>query len=622
MALVRLNFRNLTLFEDEEAGDTHMAMYATVRDNVGGVVATFRWNNAGAKVNETNTYALDNDPSNPSVIDVELPGVSTISIEAYADDDQGWPTSGSNENALGNASVTFDSRVTSTMGSLTIGPTTTDNGNTGYQIVAEATLIAAPAPARVRIQLKNLVLYEDEEAGDTHMGVYVHARGAGIDQEIFRWNNAGNKVNEVNSYNLDVGGASTTIVLSLTGPTLIWVEGYADDDQDWPSGGSNENSLGQASITIDPGDPSTVGNRQLGPTRTDNDNTGYVINLGIDVLPGAGAGPDLSIVGLEVTQAIQHFRSALGTDNTVPLVAGKVTLVRAYLDSGLDPAAGNATVPNVTGTITVNGTVIVPIAPMTAQPIASVNPANFTDTLNFLIPADLAKGTLTITAQATVGASLSNPETVMVSFNATKQRQIVIMRINVGSASAPTRPAYIAAVNRLPLVYPIATDPAVSIVYSIPSGTEVWTNTEDLSNDDGMGSLLEDIEDTQEDFDDDHKLYGMTPDCMMSRFGDSTENQAIGFSCLLRSIAHELGHLYDLDHAPCGNPDDPDDDFVPSSGLVGEIGVDVVGQVAFAPTVSDFMSYCGSGSCACNGAGYEGQWVSAYHWNKLFNAFR
>ena len=51
--------------------------------------------------------------------------------------------------------------------------------------------------------------------------VYVHARGPGIDQEIFRWNNAGNEVNEVNSYNLDVGGAATTIVLNLTGPTLI-----------------------------------------------------------------------------------------------------------------------------------------------------------------------------------------------------------------------------------------------------------------------------------------------------------------------------------------------------------------------------------------------------------------
>jgi hypothetical protein len=622
MARVRLTFRNLTLFEDEEAGDTHMALYAAVRDDTGAVITTFRWNNVGVKVNETNTYALDNDPSNQNVLDVDVPGLSTISIEAYADDDQDWPTASSHENALGSAVATFDTRVISTLGSLTIGPTTTDNGNTGYQVVVEVEPVSVPISARVRIQLRNLVLYEDEEAGDTHMAVYLHARGPNIEQEIFRWNNAGNKVNEVNSYNLDSGGGGTTIALDLTGPTLIWVEGYADDDQDWPQNGSNENSLGQASILVDPADPSTLGSRQVGPTRTDNGNTGYVINLSIDVLPGAGAGPQLSIIGIEVTQAIQHFRSGLGADNTVPLVAGKATLVRAYLDSGLDPATGNPTVPNVTGTVTVNGTTIAPLAAMTAQPITTVNPANFTDTLNFLIPPDLAQGTLNIIAQAFAGTNISNPQAVTVTLSPTNPRQIVIMRINVGAASAPSRVAYVSAVNRLPLVYPIATDAATAIVYSIPSGTEVWTNTENLGTDDGMDSLLEDIEDTQEDFDDEHKLYGMTADCMMSRYGMSKENQGIGFSCLMESIAHELGHLYGLDHAPCGNPDSPDDDFVPPNGLVGEFGVDVVGRVAFPSNTSDFMSYCGSTPCPCNGAGYENQWVSAYHWNKLFNAFR
>jgi len=83
LSLIRLDFRDLTLFENEEFGDSQMAMYATVRDATSGVVATFRWNNAGEEVNETNTYSLDNDPSNPNVVDVELPGVSTISIEAY-----------------------------------------------------------------------------------------------------------------------------------------------------------------------------------------------------------------------------------------------------------------------------------------------------------------------------------------------------------------------------------------------------------------------------------------------------------------------------------------------------------------------------------------------------------
>src|ERR1043165_9134796 len=70
MSLIRMNFRNLTLYEDEEWGSTHMALYVTVRDNVGATVGTFRWNNAGGEVDETDTYALDNDPSNPNVIDV------------------------------------------------------------------------------------------------------------------------------------------------------------------------------------------------------------------------------------------------------------------------------------------------------------------------------------------------------------------------------------------------------------------------------------------------------------------------------------------------------------------------------------------------------------------------
>jgi hypothetical protein len=118
----------LSLFEDEEAGDTHMAMYATVRDSAGATVGQFQWNNAGNKVDETNTYPLNNDPGNISTIDVELDSFATLTVEGFADDDQDWPNAGSNENSLGSATVTFDPRVAATLNSLVIGPTTTDNG--------------------------------------------------------------------------------------------------------------------------------------------------------------------------------------------------------------------------------------------------------------------------------------------------------------------------------------------------------------------------------------------------------------------------------------------------------------------------------------------------------------
>src|SRR5712691_8356806 len=116
MPRMRIDFRLLTLFEDEEAGDTHMAMYATVKDSGGTTVAQFQWNNGNHTVNETNTYPLNNDPSNLSTIDFELDTFATLTVEAYADDDQDWPTAGSNENSLGSANTTFDPRVPATLG--------------------------------------------------------------------------------------------------------------------------------------------------------------------------------------------------------------------------------------------------------------------------------------------------------------------------------------------------------------------------------------------------------------------------------------------------------------------------------------------------------------------------
>lgn len=638
MPRMRIDFQSLTLFEDEEAGDTHMAMYATVKDSGGTTVAQFKWNNGNNTVNETNTYPLNKDPNNISTIDFELDTFATLTVEAYADDDQDWPTAGSNENSLGSASTTFDPRVPATLGSLMIGPTTTDNGNTGYLVMANVAVVAPTTAADVRLKFENLVLYEDEESGDTHMAIYINVKGPGLDREIFRWNNAGAKVNEVNTYGLDNSPNPTEITLLMTGPTAIIVAGFADDDQDWPSAGSNENALGTAIITVDPSDPSSAGQHQMGPTVTDNGHTGYVVNLTIEILP-ATPQPDLSIVGIEVTQAIQHFHSTLGDitikfdglpvftlsgeDNAVPLVAQKVTLVRAYIDSGVDPSINNGQIPGVTGTLTVSGDAtftLTPIAPFTAQPIAAVDPTKFTDTLNFRIPGDLAMGTLNLVAQATVGSNVSNPQAAAVTFTRVVQLNILMVRVQTATTSAPTRAQYFRAVNQLPLIYPIPTHPAVAIQYWVLPGSEVVMANHDLTTDSGLHDFLGDLEDIQEDTADYKKLYGLLDNAApMKRFGFSRQrdNVAFGFSFIMESVGHELGHLYGLEHAPCGNPDEPiDDDFVPKNGQIGEVGVDPVGQVAFAPTVGDIMSYCGNGLPP-----YENEWISAYHWTKLFLTF-
>lgn len=623
MPRLRFDFRTLTLFEDEEAGDTHMAMYATVVDSNGALVAQFKWNNLGTKVNETATYGLAIDQANPSIIDVDLNTWATIAVQGYADDDNSWPNPGEHENDLGSATAIVDPSVVATLGSISLGPTTTDNGNAGFSVNLAVTIVAAPQPGEVRLQFENLVLYQDEEWGDTHMAVYVYRDAS---TEIFRWNNGSRKVDETATYGLSNGSPSATLRLNVTGPTQIWVEGYADDDQDWPSSGSNENSLGRAVVTIDPSDPSTFGQRQLGPTRTDNDNTGFVINFSAELLPAPGTTAALAITGVEVTQAIQYFQGALGPDNSLPLVADKDTLVRVYLDSGLDASApGGGTVPAVTGTLRVSGSstaTIMPIVPMTAKPSASVNPAVFTDTLNFVIPAAQAQGSLELTVQATGGGSTSAPVALGVSFTATRPRRILMMRLEVDRPGvtwpAPTQATYLAMSNSLPVQYPIATDPAKSIIYATLPGRETYATSADLTTDDGWDSLKDDVEDLQEDYgDDDYKILALLPNGVPSKWGgwgSDWDNYAIVFA---GQQWHELGHAYGLDHAPsqaCNPnpyPDNVDDDFAPPNGMLGGNGVDVVNRRAFSgASTFDTMAYCFP------------RWMSGYHWRKLFNRFK
>ena len=77
-------------------------------------MAQFKWNSGNHTVNETNTYPLNNDPSNLSTLDFELDTYGTLTIEAYTDDDQDWSSSvyaSSNEHSLGSATATFDPRV-------------------------------------------------------------------------------------------------------------------------------------------------------------------------------------------------------------------------------------------------------------------------------------------------------------------------------------------------------------------------------------------------------------------------------------------------------------------------------------------------------------------------------
>ena len=71
-----------------------------------------------------------------------------------------------------------------------------------------------------------------------------------------------------------------------------------------------------------------------------------------------------------------------------------------------------------------------------------------------------------------------------------------------------------------------------------------------------------------------------------------------------QTIAHELGHNMNLDHAPCGSALRPDPYFPYPRGVIGAWGYDLLNEMLVSPETKDLMSYCGP------------KWISDYHFSK------
>jgi hypothetical protein len=67
-----------------------------------------------------------------------------------------------------------------------------------------------------------------------------------------------------------------------------------------------------------------------------------------------------------------------------------------------------------------------------------------------------------------------------------------------------------------------------------------------------------------------------------------------------RIAAHELGHTWDREHAPCGNPPGPDENFPYPNGTIGRVGYDPVADLLKPRESPDVMGYC------------AGPWISDY----------
>ncbi|HUF37144.1 MAG TPA: hypothetical protein VMN57_01365 [Anaerolineales bacterium] len=360
--------------------------------------------------------------------------------------------------------------------------------------------------------------------------------------------------------------------------------------------------------------------------------------------------PRLSVSGMEVTQAIQYYKSAShltdpsdqGADNTVKLAARKPAWVRVYVRSGL--LGGD--IPGVTGTLGISRrfhgafyvhvTTLSPEAPgtvdATADPDYAVERGSLNNTLNFIIPAEQMCGSLSLVANISSPGGLVASMTINVS--ATLQQTLSLRGIMVGyngpASSAPGAPNLTLAAPTLAnlqttsattlLTFPVRSQATYS-----SAGTITWSQPlTDAPSCNGCCSpnwvALNAAVDAQRVADGNLPnvlYYGLmaTGIPMGPIVGCNTGTVSTSSVGAGMTMAHELGHACGLPHAPCNTGGDPNypayEPYDPANtptASTGEYGLDISnGNIMSPATFKDLMSYCGP------------RWISLYNYGRLTN---
>jgi hypothetical protein len=367
--------------------------------------------------------------------------------------------------------------------------------------------------------------------------------------------------------------------------------------------------------------------------------------------------PHARIDGVEVTQAIQHYRAAdhladphdRGIDNSVFLVAGKAAWVRVYVRSGVRESVSGAT-----GTLHVerrrHGSIYDHVRTVSPERPGSVTAyetmdyaterGNVANSLNFVIRPEEFYGFMRLTVRLTDGAGRES-DTLTFEVNTpvrqTLRLRAILVNYNGPATSARPGPGQPPPPN-LPLAAPTLADlqataglamramPVQSTGSFTSGGTIPWDQPlDDPRSGPGLCSLNWDA--LLERLAVARAFDGNRPDvvyygCLPARIprgvpGCGARAGGLGSGVVhlttgdQPTLLHEIGHGYGFEHTPCGSAGDTDPRYPTyepyPSASIGEYGLDISNGNMFSPqTTSDYMSYCPL------------RWMSLYQHNRLW----
>ncbi len=348
--------------------------------------------------------------------------------------------------------------------------------------------------------------------------------------------------------------------------------------------------------------------------------------------------PDLRITRVEVTQGIQD------TTNSVPLVEGKPTWVRVYIDDpGMPSAVANTNVPNVVVVLyglAANGAPLPgsPLGPACLDPAAGCTifrtirgleskPGESESTVNFYLPPSWLEDEITLLAEvnppilpgntrAMVETAYGNNLSPSQSHEFAHKNPLTITPIRINYLFDPANPlfpatdAYAQTVPFTRKVWP------ADVEQRVLAGPDFLDFTGDLTTGAGWSQLLNEMVQMRANASGPYARvwYGLVPPLANSAVlgkayvGGVVSAALTGTPNSATAMAHEIAHNLGRGHAPCGATLGLDPNYPDPDGNIGAYGFDPITAEVYLPSTKDVMTYCAP------------IWISPYTFEGLFDA--
>jgi len=353
----------------------------------------------------------------------------------------------------------------------------------------------------------------------------------------------------------------------------------------------------------------TTQNVIVPPTGTVNATVSYAA-------PTSGA-LNLRIAGLYITQSAQTF------DASVPLVKDRDGYLRVFAVANRT----NAAVPVVRVQVLNAVDLIVVDTSIAATRLSvptSVDESQLAYSWNAPIPGTLIQPGFHVTAHVDPTGQVTESDETDNVFAAPAPLVRTVPTLNVtlvpiaqsngsvGGVTVANKDQFLALTRQM---HPLA---AVSSLVRGPYTTTTSDTLESENENNAWGTILTELDAKRMVEDPSRYWYGVASVSYQSGVAgvafvstaSNGEGTALGWDNLPTGAAvaaHELGHNWSRNHAPCGGPGGVDNSYPFADGRTGTYGMDVAARSLKAADLSDIMGYC------------DPKWIGEYTYRAVMN---